>query len=557
MSRILLFTIIISVVFFGVACSQISSDTNNEKQANHHTYDKLVDQKNEETDLEPLQLTRYADEVGASISAPLYQSFTADQQTVISGNIEKHQELKGSFAWVKMKQTDPITENDSFEYYVPINDGAFEQVIHFFNGAGVYHVQMMLPSMEKENYYTELASFEVTNLNPEAKRDITYTPIGIEAGIHIANPGFVEENEMITIQGELETEDRVMIQIKQDTHSWEHVIPVNNGAFVYDVPLFFAKGIHEIHVLIPDHTSDHRFQYASMLLANKLADYKMEPIEYYRDYETRGIQLETPRYGGTDAELTIQISGNIDPEAEFARETTHLYVKTKKGDDEALDIIPVTNYQFNDSVFLRFGPGQYEVSVNVPKLDDDNKAYFSYSSVADFSITNTDQRDERDLLPSRGIQSQAPEIVELAKQLTNGMTGAREKAKAIYDFTAKNVAYDVEKFHTSNFAWDDSALKTLELKKGVCQDYAYLAAALLRASGIEARFVAGKAGTGPLKENHAWIEANIDDEWLTMDPTWGSGYIQNDAFVASYTEDYFAPDQAEFSKTHIREKPEY
>ena len=47
-----------------------------------------------------------------------------------------------------------------------------------------------------------------------------------------------------------------------------------------------------------------------------------------------------------------------------------------------------------------------------------------------------------------------------------------------------------------NFRWDDSALKTLELKSGVCQDYAFLATALLRASDIEARFVEGRAGGG-------------------------------------------------------------
>src|SRR5690606_22145111 len=109
----------------------------------------------------------------------------------------------------------------------------------------------------------------------------------------------------------------------------------------------------------------------------------------------------------------------------------------------------------------------------------------------------------------------------------------------------------------STFEWDDSALKTLKLKKGVCQDYAYLAAALLRASNIEAKFIAGKAGEGTTKENHAWIEAKINDEWIIMDPTWGSGYIQNDEFVAMYTEKYFDPDEAEFKQTHVREKAEY
>lgn len=44
----------------------------------------------------------------------------------------------------------------------------------------------------------------------------------------------------------------------------------------------------------------------------------------------------------------------------------------------------------------------------------------------------------------------------------------------------------------------------------------------------------------------------VDGEWLTMDPTWGSGYVENDTFVAAYNEDYFDPEQATFEETHYR-----
>ena len=80
--------------------------------------------------------------------------------------------------------------------------------------------------------------------------------------------------------------------------------------------------------------------------------------------------------------------------------------------------------------------------------------------------------------------------MELANQLTSGKANDREKAKGyIYDYVAQNVTYDVQKYKNDEFRWDDSALKTLELQSGVCQDYAFLAIALLRASDIEARFV--------------------------------------------------------------------
>jgi transglutaminase/protease-like cytokinesis protein 3 len=53
-------------------------------------------------------------------------------------------------------------------------------------------------------------------------------------------------------------------------------------------------------------------------------------------------------------------------------------------------------------------------------------------------------------------------------------------------------------------------------------------------------------------QRHAWVEAKVDGKWLTMDPTWGSGYIKDDKFVADFNEKYFDPNPDEFEKTHTR-----
>ncbi|WP_281392507.1 hypothetical protein [Salicibibacter cibi] len=37
-----------------------------------------------------------------------------------------------------------------------------------------------------------------------------------------------------------------------------------------------------------------------------------------------------------------------------------------------------------------------------------------------------------------------------------------------------------------------------------------------------------------------------------MDPTWGVGYIENDAFVADYNEVYFDPDEEFLDEIHTR-----
>lgn len=55
------------------------------------------------------------------------------------------------------------------------------------------------------------------------------------------------------------------------------------------------------------------------------------------------------------------------------------------------------------------------------------------------------------------------------------------------------------------------------IRKGVCQDYAHIFIALLRMSGIPARYICGLiAGEGA---SHAWVEAFCNGKWIGFDPT--------------------------------------
>jgi transglutaminase-like putative cysteine protease len=226
-----------------------------------------------------------------------------------------------------------------------------------------------------------------------------------------------------------------------------------------------------------------------------------------------------------------------------------LIIQTEKDGQEATYLIPVENYRFDGIFWLRFGPGRYEVSVNVPEITNQHHDYFRFFRVAQFEVISTGPRDLRYLLPSRGIQSDSPQIKALARQIVAGLSDDRAKAKAIYRYVATHVRYDVNKFRTDAFELDDSALKTLREKKGVCQDYTFLTIALLRSIGIESRFVEGISQGN----RHAWVEARIDGRWITMDPTWGSGYLTPDgSFVAQYDPRYFDPDPAFFAQTHVR-----
>jgi Transglutaminase-like superfamily len=553
---ILLLSLMTSFLFV-TACSDSNASSVEKKsdKKEEDPYEKEVKKKNDEIgEQEPLKLTSYSKEIGVTINEPAYKEFAANGKVSVNGEIEKYQELKSDYAWIKVRASEEGAAGRQLEYYTPIEDGKFKQDIHFFNGEGVYSVSVQLPSKDQENYYYDTASFTVHNVNTEVNRDVTLSPFGQDAEVTFnTKSGYVKGDEVFSLKGEaanLSDDDTIMLRLKKDSENWKHIIPVKNGEFNYDVPLFYGKGVHELEVLVPDEDRENYYQTATTLLIENESDRVMSPIEYADTYRERGVTLESPHFGGEESDGQYHIKGSIDPKAEFGTETTHIYITTKKGEDEALDVIPVEDFTFDDSFYLRFGPGIYEVTLSVPEIKEENSDYFRFFGFAKFEVESTGE-DKRDLLPSRGVQSDSPAIKKQAETVTAGKTSERDKAKSIYDYVAKNVSYDVEKYENDDFNWDDSALKTLKSKTGVCQDYAYLAIAMLRASEIEARFVEGRAG-GIFPGRHAWVEANLDGEWVTLDPTWGSGYLKDGKFFPAFNEDYFDPDMNEFKKTHTR-----
>jgi hypothetical protein len=531
------------------------------EQKEEDKYEQLVKEKNKELELEPLQLTTYSEEVQASMSAPLYKEFYANGKVDIEGDIKEHSGLKSDFVWIKVYSKEDGPTGNTMEYYTPIKDGKFKESLPFFNGEGEYRITVQLPSTEQENYYYDIATFTVHNVSPDAEHPVAYTPFAYDAELELdSKEGFLKGQEVFPFNGSAgnlaNNGETLMIRLNKDSESWTHVIPVEDGAFSYDIPLLYGKGIHKLEVMVPDAERENYYQTATTLYIDNESDRRMRPIDFSETYRERGVTLDAPQYGGDESDGTYTVKGSIDPKQEFGPETTHIFISSKKDGDEALDVIPVEDFQFDGSFHLRFGPGTYEVTLSVPEIKEENSDTFRYWGFAKFEVTSTGE-DKRDLLPSRGVQSDAQEIIQLAQEVTEGRRTQRDQGKAIYDYVAKNVSYDVEKFNDDLFEWDDSALKTLHTKTGVCQDYAYLTIALLRASGIEARYVEGLAGN-PWPGRHAWVEAKLDGQWITMDPTWGAGYVDNDdKFVAAFKEDYFDPKPEEFKKTHSRTGVKY
>jgi transglutaminase-like putative cysteine protease len=78
---------------------------------------------------------------------------------------------------------------------------------------------------------------------------------------------------------------------------------------------------------------------------------------------------------------------------------------------------------------------------------------------------------------------------------------------------------------------DTPLLKVLEERRGVCQDYAHLMIACLRARGLAARYVSGYLRTAPMDgapqlvgadASHAWVAVYAPPlGWIDLDPTNG------------------------------------
>lgn len=549
------------------ACSPESADKSvQEKEVDEEllALEAAVVSKNEELTEKYLQRFMYADETDAELVQPTSSHYAVNGTLIVEGTIGEPEGLVTDYAWIQihfMNDRIDLPLDGVQDQYVPIEDGKFKLGTQLFHGEGEYDVYVMLPGNdpESEDYY-DAFHFTVFNVNPAAHRDITYSPLAMKAGFKLSEPasGLTTASEAVALSGTIDSVEydgySLLFELRKDEHYSVHQTVIEDGSFSIDIPLWYGKGMHELLVLLPE--GDEELLLGTVIYLDSIDESGRKTIQTHSAFEEYGFKLASPAQGGESTDLTYRLTGSIDKNSPVASEVTNLYVSATKGEDTSMSVIPVNDFAFDDEFYLRFGPGTYTVNILLQDYESSNHEMIAFQDVAQFVVENTNPDDKRDLLPSRGIQSEAPEIIALANQITTEDMTEYEKAKAIYEYTAKNVSYDVDKLKNVGNEWDDSALKTLELKSGVCVDYAYLAAALSRAVGLETRYIVGTAGSAFDPENHAWVEVKADGKWIMMDPTWGSGYIEHNKFVPAYTEDYFNPKPDKLTK-HKREGVEY
>ena len=143
----------------------------------------------------------------------------------------------------------------------------------------------------------------------------------------------------------------------------------------------------------------------------------------------------------------------------------------------------------------------------------------------------------------------------LSKYINNNFQTEKEKARAIFVWLASNIQYDVENMFAINFyeTKENKISKTLNTRKGICENYAELFTEIAGGCGIKSFVIEGYTKQNGFADfiPHAWSAANLDGIWHMFDPTWGSGYINGGKFYKKLNNEYFKTTPSILLKSHI------
>lgn len=249
------------------------------------------------------------------------------------------------------------------------------------------------------------------------------------------------------------------------------------------------------------------------------------PASYDKKYSPTKIQT----YWVTIKNDKLVVTGKATPYGQYTNANgVILYIDEPRANKKTTVKVPFSSGDtIHYELSLTYSVGDVILNLNEyynGKADDPNKVL----GYAEYQLTDGDPYLE----PSYMVQSTNSTLVNLAKKITAGKRTETEKSRAIFDWVAKNIAYNAQLINDPTPPIY-SALTTYETRVVLCSGYADLSAALHRAVGIEAKVDYG--------ENHAWNEVKLNGVWQTEDPTYGAGFIDlsTGKFVPSLHPAYF------------------
>lgn len=111
--------------------------------------------------------------------------------------------------------------------------------------------------------------------------------------------------------------------------------------------------------------------------------------------------------------------------------------------------------------------------------------------------------------------SSASACVKKAAELAQTADSAMGVVSKVYEYITSGVTYDYNKANTVQSGYMSDPDSTMNTGKGICFDYAALAAAMLRSQGIPVKMVFGYVG--PSGAYHAWnMFYTAETGWVTV-----------------------------------------
>ncbi|MCI2192181.1 MAG: transglutaminase-like domain-containing protein, partial [Oscillospiraceae bacterium] len=182
-----------------------------------------------------------------------------------------------------------------------------------------------------------------------------------------------------------------------------------------------------------------------------------------------------------------------------------------------------------DAFPLSLGNGTYEATIFQQIADDRYAAILTNS----FSVELKDEFSPF-LVSTQYIPfSSDSTAVQKAYELSSDCHSDAEVLSKIYNYIKDHISYDKEKAASLKTIYIPNPDETLSNQKGICYDYASLAAVMLRANGIPTKMIFGYVGKNDLYhawnmvylQNAGWISVKFkadSNEWTRIDSTFAA-----------------------------------
>lgn len=238
--------------------------------------------------------------------------------------------------------------------------------------------------------------------------------------------------------------------------------------------------------------------------------------------------------------------------------TSEGYVAVAAVADSRLKFLVIkddTTYTYNmasdgtPSIFpLQSGNGRYTFRVMINVADNDYAV--KYSTDADVSLLDEFQPYLR---PSDYVRyGEDSQCVQKAEELAQGAENALDVVRAVFEYICDRVDYDSEKRENLPKGYLPDPDETMATGKGVCVDYASLAAAMLRSQGIPTRVIYGYVEPNDLY--HAWNMFYTEETgWVTVEyQVSGHNWNRLDlTFSANGADDSFVGNDTNYTDVYI------